>query len=181
MVKLNIAGSTLVGLPKNMVFLDEKGKGHIYPSLTAKKHIATHYGIPSIELNAKKGYNVGIVGKSTYTDSSNKNIVNTVKKARAKTEKAQKKIKEGVQEIQQAQQSVEIAVKKRGRPKLSQEQKAANKQMRKDKKMAEKAQIKEDKKIKAVEKETAKLEKQMAIEQKRIAKKMAKMEKKKSQ
>jgi regulator of protease activity HflC (stomatin/prohibitin superfamily) len=63
-------------------------------------------------------------------------------------------------EIVSAQQSVEIAVKKRGRPKLSQEQKAANKQMRKDKKMAEKAQIKEDKKLaKKLAKELAKTEK----------------------
>ena len=135
MVKLNIAGTTVVGVPKTMVFLDDKGRGHIYPSLTEKNHISSHYGIPSINLKKKEGYTVA-ASKSVYTDSSNPNIVNTVKKARAKTEKAQKKIKEGVQEIQQAQKSVENAVKKRGRPKLSEEQKAINKQMREQKKQA---------------------------------------------
>jgi len=92
MVKLNIAGTTVVGVPKTMVFLDEKGRGHIYPSLTEKNNISSHYGIPSINLKKKEGYTVA-ASKSVYTDSSNPNIVNTVKKARAKTEKTQKKIK----------------------------------------------------------------------------------------
>ena len=54
MPKLNIAGTTLVGVPKSMVFLDDKGKGHIYPALTAKNHISSHYGIPAINLKDKK-------------------------------------------------------------------------------------------------------------------------------
>ena len=60
MVKLNIAGTTLVGVPKTMVFLDDKGKGHIYPSLTAKNHISSHYGIASVGLKNKQGYTVAV-------------------------------------------------------------------------------------------------------------------------
>ena len=60
MVKLNIAGTTLVGVPKTMVFLDDKGKGHIYPSLTGKNHISSHYGIASVGLKNKQGYTVAV-------------------------------------------------------------------------------------------------------------------------
>jgi hypothetical protein len=136
MVKLNIAGTTSVGVPKTMVFVDDKGKGHIYPSLTAKNHISSHYGIPSIGLKNKAGNTVSTSKIGGYVDSSDPLIINAVKKARVKTEKAQKIIIQGVQEIQQAQQNIENAVKKRGRPKLTEEQKAKNKQMRKGKKKA---------------------------------------------
>ena len=165
MPKLNIAGTTLVDVPKSMVFLDDKGKGHIYPSLTAKNHISSHYGIPSISLKDKKGYTVA-VGKSVYTDSSNSNIVNMVKKAKTMVKKATN--------------AVNTAGKKmRGRPRKNPSAPvAAAPKARRARRSKEEVAM--DKQIKADEKAFKKAERDFLRAKKQEEKAIAKAEKKKA-
>ena len=80
MVRYFQAGTNIVGLPKQMVFLDKKGTQHLYPSLTPKHHIASHYGSSAIETayNTKAG-NLLKITKGSYTNYKEK--VNKQKKA----------------------------------------------------------------------------------------------------
>lgn len=153
MVKLNLAGSTIIGLPKEMVFLDEKKKGHIYPTLTPKNHLASHYGIPAIVLENKKGYTVGTVKKSMFTDSSNTNIVNAVKKARAKTEKA--RTRKTAAEREQMKADKEAKKAERLKKKADNEAKKAEREAKK----AEKEKMKAERVAKTAAKNKAKYDK----------------------
>ncbi len=75
-------------VPHKMVFVDSKGEGHLYPSLTKKKHISSHYGQSAIltDYNTIPG-NLLKVSKCEYTNYNDK-----VKKAQqAKLAKDQKK------------------------------------------------------------------------------------------
>ncbi len=97
MVKYFQAGTNIVGLPKEMVFIDKKNNPHLYPSLTPKHHIASHYGHSAIETAYNpRGGNLLKITKGQYTDYEKK--VKKVKKAAlanatASVETAAKKIR----------------------------------------------------------------------------------------
>jgi hypothetical protein len=102
MVRYFQAGTNIVGLPKQMVFVDKTETSHLLPSLTPKHHIATHYGHSAIETayNTKPG-NLLKITKGTYTNYKEK----------------VKKQKKEVKELVKANVAVETAAKKmRGRP-----------------------------------------------------------------
>jgi hypothetical protein len=49
MVRLFEAGTNVIDVPQKMMFRDKKGKTHILPTLTGKKHIiSSHYGLKAI-------------------------------------------------------------------------------------------------------------------------------------
>ena len=102
MVKYFQAGTNIVGLPKEMVFIDKSNNPHLYPSLTPKHHIATHYGHSAIETAYNpRGGNLLKITRGQYTDYAKK-----VKK-QSKAAKA----------LANATASVETAAKRmRGRP-----------------------------------------------------------------
>ena len=67
------AATNKLGVPKKMVFVDKKGETHLLPTLTEKKHLATHYGQTAIitDYNPKNG-NLIKVSKGEYTDFKEK-------------------------------------------------------------------------------------------------------------
>jgi hypothetical protein len=96
------AGTNIVGLPKKMVFIDKSGGAHLYPSLTPKNHLATHYGTSAIETayNTKPG-NLLKVTKGQYENYKDK----------------VKKQKKAAKKLVKASADVAVAEKKmRGRP-----------------------------------------------------------------
>ena len=107
------AATNKLGVPKKMVFVDKKGETHLLPTLTEKKHLATHYGQTAIitDYNPKNG-NLIKVSKGEYTD---------FKEKKKKQEKAAK-------DLVKATVAVETAAKKmRGRPKGSKNKKTQDK------------------------------------------------------
>ena len=73
MVKYFQAGTNIVGLPKEMVFIDKSNNPHLYPSLTPKHHIATHYGHSAIETAYNpRGGNLLKITRGQYTDYAKK-------------------------------------------------------------------------------------------------------------
>ena len=173
MVRYFQAGTNIVGLPKQMVFLDKKGTQHLYPSLTPKHHIASHYGSSAIETayNTKAG-NLLKITKGSYTNykekvNKQKKAVKELVKANVAVETAAKKMRGRPRKITTAPSMVVVqapvpAMKTR-RPRLTSEQKAlkeqqkANKKIEREQKKANKAQIKADK---VLAKELAKAQKQ---------------------
>jgi 23S rRNA maturation mini-RNase III len=97
------AGTNIVGVPKEMVFVDKKNHPHLLNTLTPKNHLATHYGTSAIGLTTKRGNLVRTVSKGQYTD---------YKKKVAKQKTAVKKAVKATTELVKAEQQI----KKRGRP-----------------------------------------------------------------
>lgn len=48
MPKYAKAGTAIVGLPKNMIFLDTSNHPHLMKTTTNKNKVATHYGTPAV-------------------------------------------------------------------------------------------------------------------------------------
>lgn len=158
MVRYYKAGTNIVGLPKEMVFIDKSNNPHLFPSLTPKKHIAIHYGHSAIETAYNpRGGNLLKITKGEYTDYTKK--VQKVKKAAkalanatASAETAAKKIRKPRSKIGQ---EIDGAItyrmgamnvpKRRGRAPLSDEIKAARaetKRLESEQKKINKAQKK---------------------------------------
>ena len=147
MVRYFQAGTNIVGLPKQMVFLDKKGTSHLLPSLTPKHHIASHYGHSAIETayNNKAG-NLLKITKGTYTNYKTKvkkqqKAVKELVKANVAVETAAKKMrgrprKNATVTAPSVVVVAPTAPKAKGRPRLSAEQKALREQIKADKKIA---------------------------------------------
>ena len=60
------AGTNIVGVPKEMVFIDKKNQPHLLNTLTPKNHLATHYGTSAVGLTTKRGNLVRTVSKGEY-------------------------------------------------------------------------------------------------------------------
>jgi hypothetical protein len=73
MVRYFKAGTNVVGLPKEMIFIDKSGSPHLYPSLTPQNHIAKHYGTSAVKTsyNAKPG-NLLKITKGSYENYQKK-------------------------------------------------------------------------------------------------------------
>jgi hypothetical protein len=61
------AGTNVLGLPAEMVFIDKKNKEHLLNTLTKKHHIASHYGVNAIDL-INRGNTVRLAKKGEYAD-----------------------------------------------------------------------------------------------------------------
>jgi hypothetical protein len=185
MVRYFQAGTNIVGLPKNMVFLDKSGGQHLYPSLTPKHHIASHYGTSAIETayNTKAG-NLLKIKKGTYTNYKEKvkkqqKAVKELVKANLAVETAAKKMRGRPRKnaTVAAAAPVMAVIPKRTRTRLTPEQKALKAQQKADKK-ALKAQKKADKEQMKANKAQIKADKALAKELAKAQKpkKKAKME-----
>ncbi len=97
------AGTNIVGVPKEMVFIDKKNQPHLLNTLTPKNHLATHYGTSAVGLTTKRGNLVRTVSKGEYVD---------YKKKVAKQKTAVKKAVKATTELVKAEEKM----KKRGRP-----------------------------------------------------------------
>jgi hypothetical protein len=93
------AATNIVGVLQKMVFVDKQGEPHLLPSLTPKKHIASHYGQSAIltDYNTKPG-NLIKVSKGEYTNYNEKiknlkkaKLIKDEKKAAAKLAEKEKK------------------------------------------------------------------------------------------
>ena len=185
MVRYFKAGTNTIGLPKEMVFFDKSQHPHLFPSLTPKHHLASHYGQSAIQTAYNpKGGNLLKITRGEYTDYAKK--VKKVKKA-AKAladattgvENAAKKMrkprrKPGAKMIDDIVASAIGAAttipNRRGRARLSPEVKAAREQAKIDLK----AQKKFDREMKKAEIETLKLENAIKREELAIARKLKK-------
>ena len=139
------AATNIVGVPKQMVFVDKKGEPHLFPTLTKNKHLASHYGQSAIltDYNTKPG-NLIKVSKGEYTNYNDKvkksqqaKLAQKEKKAAAKL--AEKEKKAAAKEMKRAQQE---------QKKAEREQKKADRlvvKAEKDKIKAEKAAMKKTK------------------------------------
>lgn len=163
MVRYFQAGTNIVGLPKEMVFIDKSNNPHLYPSLTPKHHIATHYGHSAIETAYNpKGGNLLKITRGQYTDYAKKvkkqsKAAKALANATASVETAAKRMRGRPRKNLAIVDNIVAVPKAKGRARLTEEVKAAR--------ALAKAQVKADKAtnkelLKQI-KEGEKLEKQM--------------------
>jgi predicted RNase H-like nuclease (RuvC/YqgF family) len=136
------AGTNIVGVPKKMVFVDSKGEGHLFPTLTAKKHIASHYGQNAVITDYVKSGNLLKLSKGEYIKHTEK-----IKKAKSKKMSAEMEAKKA----QQEQKRLEREAKK-----VEKEKKKAERDAKKAERDAKKAE-RDAKKMVIKEKNTADL------------------------
>jgi hypothetical protein len=97
------AGTAIVGLPKNMIFVDATNNPHLMKSTTKKNKVATHYGTPAVLVanNGTKRRVKTVVKPSTVeykpkkaTKRQTSSLASTgqsmVKKAKARTDLVKK-------------------------------------------------------------------------------------------
>ena len=135
------ASTNVVGIPNKMVFVDKSGQGHLLPTLTPKKHtIASHYGVPAVLVDNKRGNLVKVIQKGEYTTDY---IEEKIKKARVRKTAAEREQMKAEKEAKRAE---------RERKKAEKEQKKAERDAKKAEKIAKKAE-KDSKKAEKLKKQ----------------------------
>lgn len=172
------AGTNIVGLPQKMVFIDKSGGAHLYPSLTPKHHLATHYGVSAIETayNTKPG-NLLKITRGQYENYKDK--VKKQKRAAKKLVKASTDVATAEKKMRgrprknpvasAAPVMAVVAAPKVRRPRRSKEEVAMDKQIKADEKAFKKserdflrAKKQEEKAIEKTNKALARVQKKKA-------------------